>query len=161
VTASGGDKAQLTPEGVIRAALDGPAPAAQSAEAELHYVAYRLSPAIGAVAHVHALPAVLASISYLEAGRVRLIGYELLKAFEGIKTHETVLDIPIFENDQDMTRLGAKVTERLTKEGVGYGFLIAGHGLYVWGVDATATLRHLDAMDYLFKLVLKAKGIPA
>jgi methylthioribulose-1-phosphate dehydratase len=161
VTASGGDKGKLTPDGVIRASLNGAAHPRQSAEAPLHYALYRLSPEIGAIAHVHAQPAVLASLLFAKDGRVRLEGLELLKAFRGVKTHETHLDVPIFDNDQDMDALSARVDARLRQDGLGFGYLIAGHGIYAWGRDVEDALRHLDAFDYLFTLILKLKGIPA
>ncbi|HAJ48551.1 MAG TPA: methylthioribulose 1-phosphate dehydratase, partial [Alphaproteobacteria bacterium] len=132
VTATGGDKGQVTMEGIILAPIDGPAPERQSAEAELHYVLYRLDASIGAVAHVHAMPAVLASLTAQGKDHVRLEGLELLKAFAGLKTHETALDVPVFENDQDMIRLGRIAKERLAGIRPCWGFLIAGHGLYAW-----------------------------
>jgi methylthioribulose-1-phosphate dehydratase len=161
VTASGGDKGKVAADGIIRAAINGPAHPRASAEAPLHYAIYRLSAEIGAVAHVHAQPAVLASLVFARDGKMRIEGLELLKAFHGVKTHETHLDVPIFDNDQDMVALGTLVQARLSAEGLGWGFLLAGHGLYVWGHDANETLRHLDAFDYLFTLMLKLKGIPA
>jgi ribulose-5-phosphate 4-epimerase/fuculose-1-phosphate aldolase len=39
--------------------------------------------------------------------------------------------------------------------------LLGGHGIYAWGANAQEALRHLDAFDYLFTLMLKLKGIPA
>ena len=70
------------------------------------------------------------------------------------------LAIPIFPNTQDMDGLAVEVEKRLKAQPLGFGLLLAGHGLYAWGRDATDTLRHLDAFDYLFTLVLKLKGIP-
>lgn len=160
ITASGGDKGKLTRDGVIRAPIAG-AHVRQSAEAPLHYLMYRLSPEIGAVAHVHAQPSVLASLIHLPERRVRIEGLELLKAFNGIETHDTHLDVPIFDNDQDMDALAHRVEKKLKADGLGFGFLLAGHGLYAWGRDATEALRHLDAFDYLFTLLLKLRGIPA
>jgi methylthioribulose-1-phosphate dehydratase len=160
ITASGGDKAKLMVEGVIIANIDGPAHARASAEAPLHLALYRVSPEIGAVAHVHSLAATLASLQFQKAGHVRLEGLELLKAFRGTTTHETALDVPIFDNTQDMVGLAKIVEKRLKGGSLGFGFLLAGHGLYAWGRDATDTLRHLDAFDYLFTLTLKLKGIP-
>jgi methylthioribulose-1-phosphate dehydratase len=161
ITASGGDKGALTSEGVIRADIHGLAHPRASAEAPLHYLMYRLAPSIGAVAHVHAQAAVLASLAFVREGRVRIEGLELLKAFNGVKTHATHLDVPIFDNDQDMDALAERVQARLKADGLGWGFLLAGHGLYAWGADAQEALRHLDAFDYLFTLMLKLKGIPA
>ncbi len=161
ITASGSDKTKLAHDGVIRAPFTGGAHPRQSAEAPLHYLMYRLSPAIGAVTHVHAEPAVLASLALAKDHRVRIEGLELLKAFNGIKTHETRLDVPVFDNEQDMDALARRVEARLQKDGLGWGFLLAGHGIYAWGKDVTEALRHLDAFDYLFTVMLKLKGIPA
>lgn len=161
VTASGGDKAKVGPDGIIRAAITGPAHPRASAEAPLHYAMYRLSSEIGAVAHVHAQPAVLASLKFACERRVRIEGLELLKAFRDVTTHDTHLDVPIFDNEQDMEALAARVEARLRADGLGWGFLLAGHGLYAWGRDANEALRHLDAFDYLFTLMLKLRGIPA
>jgi methylthioribulose-1-phosphate dehydratase len=161
ITASGSDKTKLTPDGVIRARFTGGAHPRQSAEAPLHYLMYRLSPAIGAVTHVHAQPAVLASLALAQNGRLRIEGLELLKAFSGIKTHEIHLDVPVFDNEQDMDALAARVETRLKAEGLGWGFLLAGHGIYAWGKDVPEALRHLDAFDYLFTVMLKLKGVPA
>jgi len=32
------------------------------------------------------------------------------------------------------------------------GYLISGHGLYVWGADMDAAHRHLEAFEHLFHL---------
>src|SRR5262249_44727903 len=86
ITAPGSDKAKLTPDGIIRASITGAPHPRASAEAPLHLAMYRMSPKIGAVAHIHSLPCVLASLHFAREGRVRLEGLELLKAFNGIKT---------------------------------------------------------------------------
>jgi methylthioribulose-1-phosphate dehydratase len=161
VTASGSDKAHLTAEGVIAASITGERHPRQSAEAPLHYMVYRSVPHAGAISHVHALPAVLASIALNQNGRVRLEGLEMLKAFNGITTHQTHLDVPVYENDQDMDALATRVERDLASGKLCWGFLLAGHGLYAWGHTTQETLRHLDAFDYLFTLSLKLKGIPA
>jgi methylthioribulose-1-phosphate dehydratase len=160
VTASGGDKAKLTTDGVIIADINGPPHPRASAEAPLHLALYRISPEIGAVAHVHAMSGVLASLHFQKTGHVTLEGLELLKAFRGTTTHETSLDVPIFPNTQDMDTLAVDVEKHFKDKPLGFGFLLAGHGLYAWGRDTADALRHLDAFDYLFTLTLKLKGIP-
>jgi methylthioribulose-1-phosphate dehydratase len=161
VTASGGDKGVLERSGIIRARLTGEAHPRASAEAPLHYALYRLSPEIGAVAHVHATSGVLASMLLASDGSVRIHGLEMLKAFRGYKSHEATMDVPVFDNDQDMDGLATRVENALAGGALPWGFLLAGHGLYAWGRDEKETLRHLDAFDYLFTLMLRLKGIPA
>jgi methylthioribulose-1-phosphate dehydratase len=160
VTASGGDKGALTADGVIRVGLSDPRHPRASAEAPLHYMLYRMSPDIGAVTHVHAQSAVLASLKLATGGKVRLEGLEMLKALRGFATHEAALDVPVFDNDQDMDGLSTRVEKALAAPGPHWGFLLAGHGIYAWGRDTDEALRHLDAFDYLFSLSLKMKGIP-
>lgn len=149
VTATGADKANLTEADVIAAEISGPKHPRASAEAPLHLVRYAADPSIGAIAHIHTLPATLLSRRHAVGGALRLEGWELLKAFSGITTHETALDIPIVPNDQDTDRLAALVEERLKVSGPVPGYLIAGHGLYVWGATAKDVIRHMEAFDFL------------
>jgi methylthioribulose-1-phosphate dehydratase len=160
VTASGGDKGSLTAEGVIRADVTGPRHPRASAEAPLHAMLYRRSPEIGAVAHVHAQSAVLASLLLNTRGQVRLEGLEMQKALAGVRSHQDVVEVPIFANDQDMERLSAQIEASLGNAASRWGFLLAGHGLYAWGSTVDETLRHLEAFDDLFSVSLKRKGIP-
>ncbi len=149
VTATGADKARLTEAEIIEAEISGPKHPRASAEAPLHLMRYAADPSVGAIAHIHSLPATVLSRRHEAAGLLRLEGWELLKAFSGITTHETVLEIPIVPNDQDTDRLGALVEERLRKSAPVFGYLIAGHGLYVWGASAKDTIRHMEAFDFL------------
>jgi len=158
LTATGADKANLTAAEVIEAEIDGPKHPRASAEAPLHLVRYRADPAIGAIAHIHSLPATILSRRHERAGVLRLEGWELLKAFSGIKTHETALDIPIVPNDQDTDRLAALVEERLGRADPVPGYLIAGHGLYTWGASAKDAIRHMEAFDFLLTAQLSEEN---
>lgn len=149
LTATGADKARLAEADVIEAEIAGAKHPRASAEAPLHLTRYRADPTIGAIAHIHSLPATVLSRRHEREGVLRLQGWELLKAFAGVRTHETALDIPIVPNDQDTDRLAALVEERLAKAGPVPGYLIAGHGLYVWGANAKEAIRHMEAFDFL------------
>ena len=155
LTATGADKAHLSEAEVIAAEITGPQHPRASAEAPLHLVRYASDATIGAIAHVHSMPSVLLSRRHAEAGVVRLEGWELLKAFCGVTTHETVLEVPIVANDQDTTRLAALVERRMSAgRPQAPGYLIAGHGLYVWGANTKETLRHMEAFDFLLTATL-------
>lgn len=149
LTATGANKAELDEAGVIEAEIAGPKHPRASAEAPLHLMRYRAAPDIGAIAHMHSMAATVLSRRHERAGALRLEGWELLKAFPGIETHDTCLDIPIVPNDQDTERLAALVEGRLADRGPLHGYLIAGHGLYVWGRTAVETIRHMEAFDFL------------
>ncbi|MDO8420675.1 MAG: methylthioribulose 1-phosphate dehydratase [Parvibaculum sp.] len=158
VTATGADKARLSEAEVIAAAITGPKHPRASAEAPLHLMRYATSPQIGAIAHIHSLPATLLSRRHEKAGVLRLEGWELLKAFSGVTTHEAALDLPIVPNDQDTDRLGALVEERMRVGLNAPGYLIAGHGLYIWGATARDTIRHMDAFDFLLTAILSEEN---
>ncbi|MEX0840483.1 MAG: methylthioribulose 1-phosphate dehydratase, partial [Parvibaculum sp.] len=158
VTATGGDKAALDENGVIEVEIEGAAHPRASAEAPLHLARYAAVPEIGAIAHMHSLAATVLSRRHAGVGALRLEGWELLKAFTGVTTHETALDIPIVANDQDTVRLAALVEGRLKEGGTAPGYLIAGHGLYVWGANVKETIRHMEAFDFLLTAQLHEEG---
>lgn len=162
VTISGRDKTRLGAKDMMRLdlagnAIDAPAPGVlPSAEAGLHLALYRRDPAVGAVLHTHAPNAVLTTRLRPEAEGVKLAGYELLKAFSGVTTHDTVLDIPIIANSQDIDALAAAADQRLDAvDGVCWSYLVRDHGVYAWGPDLASALRHLEALDYLLGIELE------
>jgi methylthioribulose-1-phosphate dehydratase len=134
--------------------LDGKKP---SAETMLHTALYKRLPNIRCVLHPHSLNATLVSKIFPTA--CLLENYELLKAFDGIETHETRIVIPVFANDQDIPRLAAKVDQYMTAHETVYGYIIEGHGLYTWGRSVQEALRHLEALDYLFDCEIRLHGV--
>ncbi len=163
ITVSGKHKGHLQLEDIMLIdaegyALDGKKP---SAETLLHTSLYQRFPESRAVLHPHSLNATLVSRLFKTA--LVLEGYELLKAFRGITTHESRLVVPIFANDQDIPRLAAEVESYLDGQdgnGAGcYAYIIAGHGLYTWGGSVSETLRYLEALDFLFACELQLYGV--
>lgn len=162
ITLSGRDKGALEPRDILVTPIQGPRDKRVSAEAPLHYAVYRMFEEAGAIAHVHSRSATLASIRLAKNGNVRLEGLELLKALQGVTTHEAVVNIPVFPNDQDTDRLAANMTARLARMKESeptWAVLLAGHGLYVWGRTSEEAFRHLEALDYLFTLSLDLKDV--
>ena len=149
ITVSGRDKGNLQTADIMVVdsegrSLDGNVP---SAETLLHTGLYRRDPAIGAVLHTHSLKATLVTMNI--DGPVVVEGLELLKALHGIKTHQSRLEIPVFDNTQDIAALAAEVDQWMDKHGTGHAYLIRGHGLYTWGRDLNETLRHIEALEFL------------
>jgi len=134
--------------------LDGKKP---SAETMLHTALYKRFSDVRCILHPHSLNATLIS-KLFPAGCV-LENYELLKAFNGIDTHESRVVIPVFANDQNIPRLAAKVDRYLDQHGAIYGYVIEGHGLYTWGNSVQETMRHLEALDYLFDCEIRLHGV--
>jgi methylthioribulose-1-phosphate dehydratase len=157
VTLSGRDKGALEPRDVLVTPIEGKRDPRVSAEAPLHYAIYRLFDDAGAIAHVHSRSATLASLKLAKGDAVKIEGLELLKALSGVTTHETTVNVPVFANDQDTDRLAVRVSQRLAAMTKAWGFLLAGHGLYVWGKTGDDAFRHLEALDFLFNLLLDLK----
>jgi methylthioribulose-1-phosphate dehydratase len=158
VTVSGVDKGALEPDGVLFTRLADPPPAHASAETLLHLELYRRLPHAGAVLHGHSMAATL--ISQREEGDacLRLTGYELLKAFRGVRTHEAVIEVPVFENRQDIEALASEISKRL-EAATGSAYLLAGHGFYVWGETMAEARRHAGALDFLLRCELEKERL--
>ena len=163
ITVSGRDKGRLVEDDIMVVDLEGRAVGRQlrpSAETLLHTRLYRRFPEVGCVLHTHSKVQTVASRLYAREGRIRLEGYELLKAFEGNSTHETAIEVPVFANTQDMTVLSAQVDELLDRQPM-WGYLIDGHGLYAWGRTMADARRHLEAFEFLLGCELELRRLGA
>ncbi len=159
ITVSGRHKGKLTQSDIMVVdaqghSLDGRRP---SAETLLHVQIYKRFPEAGAVLHPHSVNATL--LSRVHSDHLILQDYELLKAFPDIDTHDCKVTVPIFANDQDITRLAAKVDAFMdTHQGV-HGYLIVGHGFYTWGDTVDDAMRHVEAFEFLFECEMKLRGV--
>ena len=161
LTVSGKHKGQLGPDDVLATDLAGNSlePGKKpSAETLLHTQLYCWRPQIGAVLHTHSVNATV--LSRLTPGdSIEFEDYELQKAFSGVSTHESKVLVPIFDNDQDITRLAAKVQPWLEAHPDCVGYLIRGHGLYTWGARMSDALRQIEAFEFLFECELKTRAV--
>jgi methylthioribulose-1-phosphate dehydratase len=157
ITRSGGHKGFLTPQSVIAVDLDGRVlteGARPSAETLLHCQIYRRFPEARAVLHGHSVPGTVLSLEE-RAPHLVFQGYEVQKIFEGQSTHEATLFLPLVANDQDMVRLAGMVAPRLDHAPMGY--LIRGHGAYVWAQDMDMALARLEGLEFLLACALERR----
>lgn len=135
-----------------------------SSETLLHLTIVRET-GMGAIIHTHSVFNTILSQHFLPEGKLILTGYEMLKGLEGILTHETIVNIPIWPNSQDMQQLSQIVGSHLRlnshygNEEMSfprtYGFLLAGHGLYTWGETLFHARRHLEILEFLFEVTYR------
>ena len=161
ITVSGARKGHLSPEQIMRADLDGKPleDKKPSAETLLHCLIYKLYPEINAVLHTHSvacsvLTRIMAGNKFLE-----LKGYEMLKAYPDIDTHDVTVRLPIFENTQDMEELSSRVEEVLSAKPKTPAYLIASHGIYGWGRDMAEALRVIEATEMMLSCEMHAMQI--
>lgn len=159
VTRSGVDKGNIGPADVATLAIDGAIPPGMSAEAPLHLARYRTDPAIGAVFHVHTVASTVLSRLDERAGLVRTEGFEMHKALAGFATHESVVEIPVFQNRQDTHALAEEIEARLGPGARVPGYLLAGHGLYAWGATANDARRHVEGLEFLLACHLEERRL--
>ncbi|MBV6750805.1 methylthioribulose 1-phosphate dehydratase [Pseudomonas chlororaphis] len=161
LTVSGKHKGQLGPDDVLATDLAGNSlePGKKpSAETLLHTQLYTWRAGIGAVLHTHSVNATV--LSRMTPGEfIDFEDYELQKAFSGVTTHESRVRVPIFDNDQDIARLAAKVQPWLDAHPECVGYLIRGHGLYTWGARMSDALRQIEAFEFLFECELKVRSL--
>lgn len=161
LTVSGKHKGQLTESDVLATDFSGNSlePGKKpSAETLLHTQLYAWRADIGAVLHTHSVNATV--LSRLTPGdHLLLEDYELQKAFSGVTSHEGQVQVPIFDNDQDIARLAGKVQQWLEAHPDCVGYLIRGHGLYTWGPQMSDALRQIEAFEFLFECELKTRQV--
>lgn len=158
ITASGCHKGELKPGDFLVADLSGK-PLKKTArktsyETGLHTQLYRRDGRIGAVLHTHSIANTVLSRRH---DYIHLAGYELLKLLPGISTHEVAVDVPVFENDQDIARLAATVDRYMKAHPQMPAYVIAGHGLYAWGADVAQCRWRVEALEFMFECELSSR----
>jgi len=158
ITSTGLDKGTLTPDqfleiGESKEVLRGREK--PSAEALLHLAVVRELDA-GAVLHTHSVWSTVLSGSHAANGGIALEGYEMLKGLEGVRTHKHREWLPILENSQDMTELATRVSATLRESRDIHGFLLREHGLYTWGSDLQEAKRHVEILEFLMEVLVRA-----
>jgi methylthioribulose-1-phosphate dehydratase len=172
ITVSGKDKSALGRDDFVRVDAAGkPVDGSgrkSSAETLLHCLIASTVPGVGAVLHTHSTWGTILSGSDLARGSLRIEGYEMLKGLEGITTHDTCVELPIFANSQDMTELSGRIRSRLgglewqaPGQPPCHGFLLSRHGLYTWGRDLAEARRHIEIFEFLFEVVGRTRLLPA
>ncbi|MDB0011466.1 methylthioribulose 1-phosphate dehydratase [Crocinitomicaceae bacterium] len=151
VSRSGVDKSCFTSSDFIQVDRNGNATklnpnSKPSAETLIHCVIYDLFPKAKVILHSHSIYPVLVSKKMNE--HVSFEGFEIQKGFAGQVTHDSEVNIPIFENSQDMDFF-VKALNLRKEELIHSCFLIKQHGTYAWGENLFEAKRHLETLEYL------------
>jgi methylthioribulose-1-phosphate dehydratase len=161
VTVSGRHKGFLTADDVMVVDLEGRGltPGRRSsAETLLHCGIYRRFPDAGAVLHGHSVPGTV--LSRLAGPSLLLAGYELLKAFPGGPTHDAAVALPVVPNDQDIARMQRGLDALWDgMPAIPPGYLIRGHGSYVWAPDMNGALARLEALEFMLACEIEHRRI--
>ncbi|MBA2480419.1 MAG: methylthioribulose 1-phosphate dehydratase [Planctomycetes bacterium] len=149
---SGVDKGTLTAEDFIQVDDAGaPIPPDRrkpSDETALHLALYG-DGAGAAICHGH--PPYAVALSMGAASSIRFHGIEMQKAFAGITTHEHECLLPVIDNSQDMAELSRRALAARRRDMP--AVLVRGHGVYAWGRTVREAGRHLEAVEWLCRIV--------
>jgi methylthioribulose-1-phosphate dehydratase len=162
ITASGRDKGRLGSDDFVVVKEDGlpvePNGPRPSAETALHSAIYGGTDA-GAVLHVHSVWETLLTDLKADADELVIEGFEMLKGFAGIATHEYPKQVEIFDNSQQMNDLAKRLGRRLAdhERPLQHGFLLRRHGLYAWGRDIGEARRHVEVFEFLFEVLARRR----
>jgi methylthioribulose-1-phosphate dehydratase len=162
VTVSGRHKGRLVSDDVTQMDIDGrPLGTRQpSAEAALHAGVYRLYEHVHAVLHVHSVASITLTRLLPRGSDVVLEGHETLKILPGVKTHDTRVAIPVFDNSQDMPALAGEMQARLvTLQPAPAALLLRGHGMYAWGATVEEAESVVEALELMMSCELEALRI--
>ncbi len=157
ITRSGAHKGLLTEQDIMRIDANGKPleDKKPSAETLLHCAMYKIHPHINAILHTHSIASTVLT-RLTSDDQITLTGYEMLKAYPGIKTHDISVNLPIFDNTQDIESLSA-LTEKVLKNEPAY--IIRSHGIYGWGKDMDEALRVIEATEFMLSCEMHTRAI--
>jgi methylthioribulose-1-phosphate dehydratase len=160
ITASGADKGTLSAAQIVEIDEQGQVmagPGQPSAEASLHLAIGRARGA-GAVLHTHSIWSTILSDG-ATGGGLAVEGYEMLKGLEGVTTHRHREWLPVLDNTEEWAAAVPEVEAALNRHPDAHGFLIRRHGLYTWGRSLTEAKRHVEALEFLFEVMVRKRGM--
>jgi methylthioribulose-1-phosphate dehydratase len=127
-----------------------------SDETDIHLSLYQITNA-NCVLHSHILDSLLFADLFYGKPFATIENLELLKGFKNVSTHDLKIQIPIFENTQDIATLAELIKPAILSQANSYGLLLRGHGIYVWGESVEEAKRHLEVFEYIFKYYLNSR----
>ncbi len=119
-----------------------------SAETLLHCFIYKNFLEANYVFHTHSKYATFLSLKYKKQKILSINNFEMQKALPNISTHKQTINIPIVDNSQEMLKIISNLKVSLIKHNC---FLIAGHGLYVWGKTLLHAHQYIEAIEFLLE----------
>jgi len=157
ITRSGCDKSKLMVEDLIQCDFAGQALNTEhrpSAETALHTKLYQLDAGIGAVLHTHSVASTV--LSRQAGDSIEISGYEMQKSLRGNHNHDSIFNVAVFDNTQNIPELAERVAKHYDAGKLQQpGLLVRGHGLYAWGSDIAEARRHIEGFEFLFACLLQ------
>jgi methylthioribulose-1-phosphate dehydratase len=156
ISRSGVDKSNFQNDDIITIDRNGtvlnPIGERASAETLIHCTLYNHFPEVQCVLHTHSINGTV--ISRMSKNELSFTGFEVQKALSGVSTHSDTINIPILENDQDMSAFCKRLKACLQQQESIQAFLIRGHGLYTWGKNIAEAKKSIEALEFVMECLL-------
>ncbi len=129
-----------------------------SAETSIHRTIYALLPDAHACLHGHSVDGCLVSGRAKRGAKaLRLPAIEMLKGFD-IWQQNPKVDLPLFENTLDVTKIAAEIGKRLKKNPPALSALmIRGHGATVWGSDLQEAYNRFECLEFMLSHAARSR----
>ena len=123
-----------------------------SAETSIHAALYRLFSDARACLHGHIVEAVIAADRTKQGAKsMRLPAIEMLKGFD-IWQQNPKVDLPLFENILDVTKIAAGIEKRFRKKAPPLtALMVRAHGPTVWGKSLQEAYNRFEILDFLLR----------
>ena len=164
ITRSGVQKGEATTEDFILMNLEGQVLASDvegkaSDETGLHIEIYLKDSLAKCILHVHSVSGTALSMTTPSSSCFSFCGYEMQKAIYGCSSHAQRVEIPIFENSQDIPLIVQALRERWDEASSVQAFYLRGHGLYTWGDGLESARRSLEGLEFLFDVSARVREV--
>ncbi|WCL47580.1 methylthioribulose 1-phosphate dehydratase [Leptospira sp. GIMC2001] len=166
ITTSGLNKGRIEPTDFIPIDLETDLPIflgsnqKPSAETSIHLTIYKNIPQVNCILHVHTVESMRC---HLNLNKNQPIGFwklppiELIKAF-GIWDENPEVYLPIIYNHSMVENIASDLNQyflsdnwKNMKQAIP-AILVENHGPTIWGESIEAANKHLEALDYIFKV---------
>lgn len=129
-----------------------------SAETAIHRALYGLFPDARACLHGHSIDACLAADRAKPGAKsLRLAPIEMLKGF-GIWQQNPKVDLPLFENVLDVSRIAADIRRRFVKTAPAVSALmVRSHGPTVWGASRQEAYNRFEILEFILRYQARAR----
>lgn len=124
-------------------------------ETLLHLAVYQLRPRARCILYSQSVWGVMLSDRFFVDGSITFQGYEALKGFGNVDTHEHVESVPIIENSQDRVALSHVVQNVLLENESTRAIFFRRHGLYAWGDSVAEARRNIETLEFLAELKVR------
>jgi methylthioribulose-1-phosphate dehydratase len=126
-----------------------------SSDTKLHLAILLSKQEANVVFHIHSIWNTALSTTHASEKKIILQGYELLKALRPDYSYREKIQIPILKSPEDHDQLSKEFSNVLKNTPEIQGILLKKHGLYSWGKNIDDAEQRIEALEFLFEVLVR------